>query len=443
MTDVDVENMHQFSPSNISSYASLSVLPPALSPDSSPTSVASSPWLRTPGTDPSLGNVASVDALWDSTDTKGESCSTIHFLDQSGNNLEDIPSQVQELMPEDIVCSPQTISDTSLPQLLSATPYGRSGSVTPTSNTPTFVISPPCASASTVEAVPLGPAHCTSFSPPSPHISQSLFTFSPVTQSYPRETPLLEYSASSSLSPLSTLSSFSQSPSVSPDPSPLTRYSSLSPAISPPPPSNGDERVGVTDSTSSTFARVTSEKSRGKRRAGTPDNDASPCKIPRRSNAKNVDEEEWNPVSVRVKRPRAVVSSESTRQTSASTGNCPLEESLSCETGQGSEGDSDAAHTSCEICGQGFTRTSDYIRHIENSASHPETRKVWPCPHCESTLGRKDALGRHIRTMHPGRPVVIPEGIPGSQKRPFVQRIGQRKMLPRRQPKKDTLRRYH
>ncbi|KAG8221580.1 hypothetical protein J3R82DRAFT_1824 [Butyriboletus roseoflavus] len=422
--------------SYISSYASL--LPPALSPDSSPTSVASSPWLRTPGTDPSLADVDNADILWDGAETE-EPCSTIHFFDQAGNSLEDIPLQVQELMPEDIACSPQLVSNASLPRVLDATLCGRLGSVTPTPlfDTPTFVISPPCGLASPTEVVPLGPAHYTSFPPPSPPTSQSLFAFSPVTY-HPRETPLPEYSASSSLSPLSTLSCFSQSPSASPNPSPLIRYSSLSPANSPLPLSSSDEGVEVTDA-SSMFATVTSAKLRGKRRAGTLNDDAPPWKIRRRSKAKNVDEEEWNPVSLRVKRPRAVVSSESTRQTGTSSSSCPPDESLSYET-EGSEEYSDAAHTNCEICGQGFTRTSDYIRHIENSSSHPETRKVWPCPHCESTLGRKDALARHIRTMHPGQPVVISEGIPGSQlrggqKEPFVQRMRQRKMLPRRQPK--------
>ncbi|KAH0828613.1 hypothetical protein J3R83DRAFT_2943 [Lanmaoa asiatica] len=413
------------SPSHVS-YAT----PPALSPDSSPTSVASStPWLRTPESDPSRANIANftpVDSLWDIAEAEDESCS-VHLVDMRGNCLEDVPSQ--DVMVEDIACTPQIIPDASLPQIPIANPSGSLGSVTqtPLSDTPMFMIYPHCPSASPPEATPLGPGSGTLFPPSSPQTSRSLFAFSP------------------SLSPLSTLSFFSQSPGASPNPSPIVSCSSLSPALSPVPLSNGDE---VTNSTSSTFTRVTSAKLRGKRSAGTLDNDAPPWKIPRRSKAKNADEEEWNPGSERVKRPRAIVSSQSIEQTATSIPNYPPDESSNCEISQGSEGQSDAAHTSCEICGQGFTRTSDYVRHIENSASHPETRKVWPCPYCESALGRRDALGRHIRTLHPERQLVIPQGIPGSQlpesqKEPVVQRIGQRKIpSSKRQAGKDT-RRYH
>lgn len=398
-------------------YASL--LPPALSPDSSPNSVAS-PWLRTPEADPSFVNVANltlVDALWDIAETVEECCSTIHFLDQSGNSLEDIPSQVQDVLPEDIACS-QIIPNASLP------------SIPCTPHTPIFVVSPPPSTTSPrTEAVLLGQAHCTS----SPQ-SQPLFGFSPVT-CYPRETGL---AASPSLSPLSTVSFFSQSPSASPNPSPLMNCSPLSPVLSPMPLSNSDEKVDMTDSASSTSTRVTSGGVRAKRSAGTLYDDASSWKIPRRSKAKNVDEEEWNPGSERAKRPKTMSSSQSTRQTTIP--NCPPGESLDCTTSH-----PDTTHTTCQICGQGFTRTSDYIRHLENSANHPETRKVWPCPYCDSMLGRKDALGRHIKTLHPGKQVFIPEGIPGSQspegqKELSVQRMGQRKMPSRRQPRKDIRR---
>jgi uncharacterized C2H2 Zn-finger protein len=411
-------------------YASL--FPPALSPDSSPNSVAS-PWLlRTPEADPSLANVANltpVDALWDIAETV-EECSSIHFLDQSGNSLEDIdiPSQVQDVMPEDIACS-QIVSNASLP------------SVPCTPHSSIFVVSPPPGASTSprTEAVPLGQAHCTSLPPSSPHTSQPLFGFSPVT-CYPRETGLV---ASPSLSPLSTVSFFSQSPSASPNPSPLINCSPLSPAPSPLPLSNSDEKVDMTDSASSTSTRVTSGGVRTKRSAGTLYGDASPRKIPRRSKAKSVDEEEWSPGSERVKRPRTVLSSQSTRQTTTPVPNCPPGESSDCATSQGSGGHSDTIHTTCQICGQGFTRASDYIRHLENSSNHPETRKVWPCPYCDSVLGRKDALGRHIKTLHPGKQVFIPEGIPGSQlpegqKEPSVQRMGQRKMPSRKQPRKDT-----
>lgn len=365
----------------------------------------------------------------------------IHFLDHAGNNLEDIPSEVQDVMPEDIACTPQIISDASLPPVFDATPYGSLGTV-PQTHTAIFVTSPPCASISPTEAGPPGPARCTSLHPSSPHTLQSLFAFSPLA-SHPRETPLPGYSVSPSLSPLSTLSFFSQSPSASPNPSPIIVCSSLSPAILPVPLSNNDGRVEVTDSVPSTSARVTLAKLRGKRSAGTPDDGAPPWKMSRRSRAKNVDEEEWNPRFARVKRLRAVASSQTIGQTAALIPNCPQDESSNGESGEGSEGHSDATHTTCEICGQGFTRASDYIRHIENSASHPETRKVWPCPYCDSTLGRKDALGRHVRTMHPGRPVVISEGIPGSQlpegqMEPSVQRIGRRKTALKRQSRKDT-----
>lgn len=337
----------------------------------------------------------------------------VHFVDQSGNSLEDIPSQVQDVMPEDIACTPQIISDTSLPL----------------PNTPLFVISPPhCISVlHQAEAVPLGSTHC----------------LSSVT-CHPQESPLPGYSSSPSLSPLSTLSLFSQSPSASTNPLPLVNHPSLalSPRLSPMPLSDSDEKVETTSSVSSTSTRVTSVKLRGKRSVGTLGDDTVAYKIPRRTKA---DDDEWNPGTERVKRPRVVTSSHHTRRTATLIPNCPPDQSPIHETSQDTEGHPDATHTCCEFCGQRFTRASDYIRHIENSASHPETRKLWPCPYCDSALGRKDALGRHIRTIHRGRPVAIPEGIlgssfPGSQEEPSVQRMGQRKMPLRRQPRKDTRR---
>ena len=415
--------MHKSSPTTYASF------PPALSPDSSPYSVASTPWLRTPGADLSLNvaNLTPVDGLWDIGETEEESCSTTHFLDQSGNNLEDMPSQVQDVMPEDIACS-QIIPNASLPSVLTATPC------TPLADTSIFVEPPPPVASTSprTEAVPLGQAHCTSLPPSLPHTS--LFGFSPVTH-YPRETGL---AASPSLSPLSTVSFFSRSPSMSQKPSPLINCSPLSPALSPVPLSNSGETV---DSVSSTSTRVTPVKLRAKRSVGALYDDASPS-IPRRSKAKNVDEEEWSPGSERIKRPRTM--SQSTRQMTALIPNRPPDESSDCATGQGLG--SDTNHTTCQICGQGFTRASDYIRHMENSSSHPETRKVWPCPHCGSVLGRKDALGRHIKTLHPGKQIFIPEGISGrqlpeGQTQPSVQRMGQRKMPSRRQPRKGT-RRY-
>lgn len=290
------------------------------------------------------------------------------------------------------------------------------------------------------EAV-LGSTHYPLPAPFSPHI-QSLFTFSPGTR-YPRDKPLPGYSASPSLSPLSTLSIFSQSPSASTNPLPFIDYSSLSPALSLVLPSDSEERLEMNHSVSSPSTRATWLKSRGKRGVGTLDDDA-PGKILRRSKAKD-DDDEWNPESERVKRPKVIAFTPPAGQM---TPNSPLDEGLMCETGQDSEGQSDTTHTCCEFCGQGFTRASDYIRHIENSASHPETRKVWPCPYCESKLGRRDALGRHIRTIHPGRAVSIPKGtlgsrFPGSSKGLSPQRMGQRKLpaTRRRQLRKDT-RRY-
>lgn len=414
MLDVDAESMYQSSP-----YASF--FPPALSPDTSPTSVASSPWLRTPETDPSLAvaNFTPVDSLWDIVETRVQSCSMIHFIDQSGNNLEDIPSQIQDVRLEDIACTPQFISDAPFPSAFTDMPC------TPLSNTPIFMISP---GASTSEAQPPGQTHAPGSSP------QSLFR-----QTQP------ECSLSPPLSPLTTLSLFSQSPSASPNPSLLANLSPLSPLFPPVPlPNTNEEEPKVVDSVSSTSARVVSAKLRAKRNPDhlEEDGDAPAWKISRRSKAKHVDDEEWNPGSEQVKRPKAVPSSQSTRGMTTS------DESPDPVINEGSDGHSGTTQTTrtCQICGQGFTRASDYVRHIQNSANHPETRKVWRCTYCESTLGRKDALGRHIRTLHPGKEVLIAEGIPGNQfpegqKEPSVQRMGHRKVFSRRQPRKDT-RRY-
>ncbi|KAF8443751.1 hypothetical protein L210DRAFT_3091046 [Boletus edulis BED1] len=408
----------------LSSSPNANLFPPALSPDCSPTSIASSPWPRTPEIDSSHANVVHftpVDALWEIGETE-EPCSTIHFLDQSGNNLEDIRSQVEYIMPEDIACTPQFIPDTSF-------------TTTPLGDMPTFMVSsPPSVSISPrTDAVLSGKADCMSL-PHSPSlILQSLFSSSLAT-----DTPLHGCSLSPSLSPLTPLSFLIQSPSMSPNPSPLINSFPLSPAPSSLQFSNSDEEVGVTDPVPSVPTRVTTVKLRAKRNADTLNEDAPILKLSRPSRAKNVDEEEWNPESERVKRPRGVSSSQSSRQ-AATTSNGPLNESWAAS--QGSEGHSD---TTCHFCGQAFTRASDYVRHVQNSASHPETRKVWPCPYCDSTLGRKDALGRHVKALHPGKPVFIPEGSQSSerQKRMSVRRIpGQRKMMPlRRQSSKATRR---
>ena len=335
-------------------------------------------------------------------------------------------------MPEDIACTPQTIFRASLPSALTATPC------TSLLNTPVFVVSPPGASTSS-RTETVGQSRCISL-PPSPQISQSLPEFS-----QPRETGPGACHTSPSLSPLSSLSSFSRSPRPSFNPSPLSQCSLLSPAFSTVSLSNSDEEVEVTDPVSSTSTGVTLAL-RAKRDAGTLDDDdeAPPRKILRRSKVKIVDEEEWSPGHERLKHPRAASSSQSTRQ---GTPNCPPDsESLDRATSQGPGEQSDTTHTSCETCGKDFTRTSDLIRHIENSSSHPESRKVWPCPHCDRPLGRKDALVRHIKTLHPGKPVFIPEGTPGNQlpegqKEPFGQPMGQRKMTSRRQTRKG-MRRY-
>ncbi|KAF8551608.1 hypothetical protein OG21DRAFT_1512516 [Imleria badia] len=420
------------------SYRNASLFPPVLSPDTSPTSVASSPWLRTPETDPLLADIphfTPVDTLWDidTAETEQERCSMISFIDQSGNILDDIPaSHIQDMRLEDIACTPA-----SLPSVLPAP-------CTPVSNTPTFVISfPPGASTyHQTEAVPPGQTDYTSLAPSSPCSSQPLFGFSPVIYNSQEIRPPA-YSLSPSLSPLTTLSFFSQSPSASQNSSPLTNCSPLSPALSLGPLSNGNEKV---DSVLSTPTRVTSVKLRAKRNADhlDEDEDAPPWKISRRSKAKSVDEEEWSPGFERVKRPRAVSSSQSTREMMISI---PPDESPDSATNKDSGGHSDTT-TTCQICGQGFTRPSDYIRHVENSAGHPETRKVWRCTYCDSVLGRKDALGRHIKTLHPGEAVIIPEGIPVNQlpegqMEPSMQRMGQRKMVSRRQgPSRKDTRRY-
>lgn len=320
-------------------------------------------------------------------------------------------------MPEDIACTPQVISDASFhfPNAL------------------LLMTSPHCASASLAEAAPLGPTDCMSPAP-SPHTSQSLFTCLPAT-CYPQETQPPGYTTSPSLSPLSTVSFFSQSPSASPGHFPLTNYSSLSPALSPLPLSDNDKKAGAADAVSSIPARVTPVRLRGKRGVGIMGRGASPYNIPRRSKAKNGDDDEWNPGSERVKRPKGATVSHATNQTALSNPNCPPDESLILGTGQGSGGHSDTTHTRCEHCGQGFTRISDYNRHLENSASHPETRKVWPCPHCDSVLSRKDALGRHIKTHHPGRPAApMPEGLSGSRLPGGRQEPSVRMVPPRRQP---------
>lgn len=328
-------------------------------------------------------------------------------------------------MPEDIACTPQTTFMASLPPGLTAAPC------TPLPNTPVFVVSPPGASTSSrTETVPHGQAYCMSL-PPSPRISQSLFEFS-----HPGEIGPGACHTSPSLSPLSTLSYFSQSPRTSSNPSPLSRCSLLSPAFSTVSLPNSDETVEVTGPVSSTPSGVTLAL-RAKRNAETLDDDdvPPPCKISRRSKAKNVDEEEWSPGHERLKRPRAASSS---RSTGPRTPNYPPDESSDCATNHGPGEQSD---TTCKTCGKIFTRKSDLTRHIENSSSHPETSKVWRCPYCDSPLGRKDALMRHVKTIHPGKPAFIPKGMPGNQlpksQEPFKQPMGQRKMTSRRQAKKD------
>ena len=406
--DMDVdENMHQSSPSLATFF------PPALSPDSSPISVAS-PWLMTPATDPSLVDIAGltpVDSPWDIDigETEG-SCSTTFFIDQSGNSLGD-PFGPQDVRLEDIACSPQVISDALLPPVLAAT------SCTPPFNNPGFVISHPVASASH-QTGPLRQTHCTSFSPSSPYISQSLFGFSP-------------YSMSPSLSPLTTISFFSQSPNVSP----LVNSSPLSPAFSSMLLAD-DPQVEMAASMSSRSTRLVDRK----RGADTLDEDTPPYKKARRTKARNIDEEEWSPECERVKGLRSASSSQATRDMVTASPNYPPDEGSDCPPSQGSAGHSDAIPTTCQTCGQAFTRTSDYVRHIQNSASHPETRKVWPCPYCDKKLGRKDALGRHIKTLHHGKSILIPESISGSQfsEGQKEQRMGLRKMSSRRQPRKGS-----
>ncbi|KAF8128417.1 hypothetical protein EV363DRAFT_1508847 [Boletus edulis] len=386
----------------LSSSPNANLFPPALSPDCSPTSIASSPWPRTPETDSSHANVAHftpVDALWEIAETE-EPCSTIHFLDQSGNNLEDIRSQVEYIMLEDIACTPQFIPDASF-------------TTTPLGDMPTFMVSPPpsVSTSSRTDAVLSGKADCILL-PHSPSlISQSLFS-----SSLARDTPLHGCSLSPSLSPLTPC----ELPYTVAQQCPHTRHP-LSTAFLYHPhlrPCN--------------FPTATRRSEWPTPFHPYPRGYLDP-REPRTSTR-----EEWNPESERVKRPRGVSSSQSSRQTTT-TSNGPLNESWAAS--QGSEGHSD---TTCHFCGQAFTRASDYVRHVQNSASHPETRKVWPCPYCDSTLGRKDALGRHVKALHPGKPVFIPEGSQSSerQKRMSVRRIpGQRRMMPlRRQSSKATRR---
>ena len=325
-------------------------------------------------------------------------------------------------MPEDIACTPQIVSDASL----LATPH------TPLSNTPIFMVPPPpgVSTSPQTEAIPPEQALYMSLSLPTPHVSQPLFGFPPVNS--PRQAPLLAPSLSPSLSPLSAISFFPQSTSVSPNPSPLINCSPLSPApTSPMPLSNDNEDVEGMDSVASTG--VTSVPLRAKRNADTLDEDTPSWKISRRSKAKNVDEEEWKPGSERVKRLKVVSPSQFTRDAAPSVSGQPSDESAA---GQGSEANSDGTHTICDTCGQRFTRASDYLRHMQNSSSHPETRFVWPCPYCDSALGRKDALGRHIKTIHPDEEIFIPGAVPGGQKETLA-----RRMPSRRPPKKDA-RRY-
>lgn len=323
-------------------------------------------------------------------------------------------------MPEDIACIPQTIYDDP-------------------PNTPSFIISPSQRAPTLQQDDSVPPIHCASQASSSPHW-QSLFTYSPVTYCS-QESSLSSYPASQSSSPLSTLSFLSQSPSASPGYLPSIDYSSASPALSHMPSSDSGGRVEVTSPFPSTFGSVSSVDLRGTRNMSVVDEDDPVFGTPRRPKAKNHDEEEWNPASGRVKRPRVKAPSQLTGESPSSNAGGLLDESEPTRP----EGSSDAGtHMCCEHCGQSFTRASDRIRHMENSANHPETRKMWPCSYCNSALGRKDALVRHIRTLHRGAPVLIQgEGVllesrlQGSQET-LVQRMGPRKMTLRRQPRRDA-----
>jgi len=264
-------------------------------------------------------------------------------------------------------------------------------------------------------------SHCTSLSPspssPYRDIPQILLA-----ARCSREEPQPGHSTPPQLMPL---------PTVSRDLSPLINLSMQSPVHLSVPLSDS-YGVKATEPVSSA-SRAKPGSLRGKRGAGPLDDDDPPMKMRRRSKAKNVDEAEWSPAFER---------SQSSKHKDTSVPNRSSDEGSDPKTSQESDGHSEA--TNCELCGLGFSRTSDYVRHMENSSSHPETRKVWPCQFCDKTLGRRDALMRHVRTFHPAEVGFNPEGVPEgslSTEVVSVQRMGQRKMPLRRRVRKLEARR--
>ncbi|KAF8841480.1 hypothetical protein BDN67DRAFT_1068445 [Paxillus ammoniavirescens] len=404
-------------------YLSNMLPPPALSPDSSPASAASStPWLRTPENDMSLAEINNFSPEhmfnYGVPEIGGdELCSSLSLLDQCGHSLEDVPTQVQEFMQEDLACTsrmpsePRRSSGVSLPPIhigppmptplrpstlkaRSSTPHQIPSTPSSILTSPVLVVTPP-----QTQVVPLElTCRTTSLPHTTPHPSQYLLSSS----------PMMHPAASSPqlrLSPLSPLTILSRSPSPSPLSTPPICLPSPSPALSCISLSEIEYRnedvveadPGTPYNTASPIieqSTMSSAKQLGKRRR-VDSLDAPPPKISKRSKVAKVDEAEYRPSTSRPNRVNATSHSKPSPHPKAG----PSRQGGSCTKNSRSE---DNNTTYCKTCKKSFTRPSDYERHIRTSRKH--SKKLWPCRYCGRVLARADAQSRHINSIHPGLP---------------------------------------
>ncbi|KAF9219289.1 hypothetical protein BS17DRAFT_789604 [Gyrodon lividus] len=414
-------------------FSDLLLPPPALSPDSSPASAASStPWLRTPENDMSLAeinNFTPEHTFYVIPEIGGdEPCPSMYFLDQCGHSLEDVPTQVQGVMQEDLACTPEPLRSSGVPlppihiappsptSVKPSTSMARSAMPHQPLSTPVSVLCSPLSAPASprIQTVPLRPnCRLTSLPHPTPPAWQYL---SPPPMVHPAPSMSFQLqSASPQLrsSPLSPLTVLSRSPSLSPVPPSPIRLPSLSPSLScaslsdihhcnegtakggPSTPYNIPSPV-VEQST------VPSVKALGKRRRVDSLDDTPPPKISKRSKVNQVDEAEYRPSTSRPKRKNAASFSKPPSQPKSA----PSRQGGSSGGGsysKNSHGSTESPTnntTYCKVCKISFTRPSDYARHLLTSRKH--SKKLWPCRYCGRLLARADAQSRHINTIHPG-----------------------------------------